>query len=139
MLLRPAYTVALAWSFLLLLLPVLAALPAGEGRLPRTLLAVLMSLWAVPALRRDLLRHGGNAVLGLAWDAEGLEVQSARGEREAVHLCHGSLRAGRFAWLLLQGRRRHRVFIDARALDPAAAAALWRALRRLGRRAGELR
>jgi hypothetical protein len=61
------------------------------------------------------------------------------GEREAVHICHGSLRAGRFAWLLLQGRRRHRVFIDSQALRPAEAASLWRALRRLGRRAGELR
>ncbi len=139
MLLRPAYAVALAWSFLLLILPVLAALPAGEGRLPRTLLAALASLFAVPALRRDLLRQGGRAVLGLAWDAEGFEVQSSRGEREAVHLCHGSLRAGRFAWLLLQGRRRYRVFIDSRALPPAEAASLWRALRRLGRRTDELR
>ena len=139
MILRPAYAVALAWSILLLILPLLAALPAGGGRPFRGLLAVMVCLLSVPALRRDLLRAGDRAVHGLAWDAEGFEVRSAGGDRERVRLRHGSLRVGRFAWLLLEGRRCHRVFVDARALRQADAASLWRALRRHGRLPGELR
>lgn len=130
---------ALGWLSLLALLPLCAAIPAGEGRLLRITVALVAVVLALPALRRDLLRRGDRAVLGLAWDESGFTLRCASGEREPVRLCHGSLRAGRFAWLMFEGRRRHRVFVDGRDVAHEEAASLWRALRREGRRGSDLR
>jgi hypothetical protein len=124
----------------LLSLPLATVLSGGSARLTRTALATLATLAGLAAVRRDYLRQGPRAACSLCWDGEGaftLELRS--GEIAPVRLGHGSLVAGPWLWLVLQGRRRHPVFIDRGSLEPAAAAALLRLLRQKGRRPADLR